>query len=142
MSIYEITKDRLEEMLEKCSADSVKPADIEYIKDITETIEKLDRIIMNMQSYQDGGWEARGVYGDSYGRNTRRDSRGRYMDGSSGGYGNYGRDSRGTYGRMYDDRGRYGTDKDLVSGIEEKMASVNGEEQEVLRRAAQILGRG
>ena len=124
MPVYEELKERLEDMLEDCLREKIKPTDIEAIKEVVGTIYKLNGIIMAEEYGNYGEYTPQGYMnesGRSYharGTNTRRDSRGRY-------------------------RGRYGHDKDdMIMDLEMKMKNLSGEDQDVMRRAINIIERG
>lgn len=127
MPVYEELKDRLEDMLEECMNEKIKPNDIEAIKEVVETIYKLNGIIMAEEygEYRNYGDNMPANSGNTYsrsynarGRSARRDSRGRY-------------------------RGRYGHDKDdMIMDLEMKMQNLSGEDQDVMRRAINIIERG
>ena len=120
MPIYDEAMDKLEEVLEDCSRDKIKATDIEVIHEIIDSLYKLHKINM-LEDVEHGryGDDRYDVHHDDrhYGTRRSRDSRGRY-------------------------RGRYGHDKEMmIEGLEEKMKDLNGDDQEVLRRAINIVER-
>lgn len=113
MAVYHELKERLEEMLEDCLDDKIKPGDIEAIKDVVKTIYDLNGIIM-AEEYNYYGEDGRRTYSA---RGRSRDSRGRYR--------------------------RYGHDReDMIHDLEMKMANMSGEDQDIMRRAINIIERG
>ena len=132
MPVYDEMIDSLEECLEDCCKDKIKATDIEIINEIVDAIYKLHKINM-LEDVEVGEYngEYRGEYGNEYRRYGESHDRGTY-----GARRGKSRDSRGRY------RNRYGHDKEtMIAGLEEKMKDLSGEDQDVLRRAINIVER-
>lgn len=140
MPIYDEMIDKLEECLEDCCRDKIKPTDIELINEIVDAAYKLHKINMledvEEGRYGDGHGGEYGDYYPHYGDDGMHNDSGHSYGARRDGRYSRRRDSRGRY------MGRYGHDKEsMIKGLEEKMQNLNGEDQEVIRKAIKIVER-
>ena len=136
-----------EELYEYAKKTKLTGGDLETIHKLTDTIKNIDKIdMLEEDGYsRDGGWMARGMYGNSYEggesyARRKRDRMGRYSrDGYSeagnqgGGQGGYGQ--RGSY-RGYS---RDGAKDYMMEQLEEMMEGASGKEREALKRCMETM---